>query len=67
MKKGFEALEKRYPNALAVKNEAAYLAVFAQDAQTARKYFDETKGQADGSIWYSVDEFRRFASYTYRQ
>ena len=39
VKKGFEVLEKRYPNALAVKNEAAYLAVFAQDAQAAREIF----------------------------
>jgi hypothetical protein len=52
---------------LAVKNEAAYLAAFAHDAQAALKYFDETKGQADGSIWYSEDEFRRFAGYAYGQ
>lgn len=65
VKRGFEVLEKHYPNALAVKNEAAYLAVFAQDAQTARKYFDETKGQIDGSIWYSKEEFLQFATYAY--
>jgi hypothetical protein len=65
VKKGFEILEKRYPNSLAVKNEAAYLAFYAQDAPTARKYFDETKGQMDKSIWQSQDEFLRFATYAY--
>jgi hypothetical protein len=65
VKKGFEVLEKRYPNELAVKNEAAYLAYYAQDVQTARKYFDEMSGQADTSIWATRDEFLRFATYAY--
>lgn len=65
VKKGFEVLEKRYPNSLAVKNEGAYLAVLAQDALTARKFFDDTKGQMDETIWRSQDEFRHFAIYAY--
>jgi hypothetical protein len=65
VKKGFEVLEKRYPNSLAVKNEAAYLAFYAQDAPTARKYFDEAEGQMDKSIWQSQDEFLQFATYAY--
>jgi hypothetical protein len=65
VKKGFEVLERRYPNSLAVKNEGAYLAVFARDAQGAREFFDETKGQMDKTIWKSQGEFRSYATYAY--
>lgn len=67
VKKGLEVLEKRYPNSLAVKNEGLYLAVFAQDAPAARKYFVDTQGQMDESIWQTQHEFIAFAIYGYEK
>ena len=65
VKKGLEVLERRYPNSLAVKNEGAYLAIVARDAQAAREFFDDTKGQMDNTIWKSQYEFRSYATYAY--
>ena len=65
VKKGLELIQKRYPDSLALKNEGAYLAVLAHDAKTAKKYFDQTKGQMDVTIWDDQDEFLRFANYIY--
>jgi hypothetical protein len=66
VKKGFEVLEKNYPNSLAVKNMGAKLAVIAHDEQTARKYFGEMNGQVDTSLWATQDEFLSFANSVYK-
>jgi hypothetical protein len=63
--RGLETIEQRYPDSLAVKNEAAHLAVLARDPQAAKKYFDQTKGQIDPSAWSSTNDFVRCASLVY--
>jgi len=65
MQKGFEVIEKRFPDSLAAKNEYAHLAVLAGDKKTARKYFDEIDGQVDLSVWDSEDTFTKFANWAY--
>ena len=63
--KGLEVIEKHYPNSLAVKNEAAHLAFLAHDAQAAKKYFQQTKGEIDASAWSSTNDFIRCANLVY--
>ena len=63
--KGFEVMEKQFPDSLAAKSEHANLAVFAGDAQTARKYFDQLGGKVDLSVWHSPEDFLRRAVWTY--
>jgi hypothetical protein len=62
---GLEAIESHCPDSLAVKNEAAHLAVLAHDPQAAKKYFDQTKGEIDPSAWSSTNEFIYFANLVY--
>lgn len=62
---GFEAIEKHFPGSLAVKNEAARLAVLARDKAAATKYFDQTAGQVDLTCWDSKDDFVQFANMVY--
>ena len=62
---GLNLIEERFPNSLAVKNEGARLAVLARDQPSAKKYFDETKGQVDMDCWQSQDDFIRFADMAY--
>jgi hypothetical protein len=62
---GLEAIEKKFPESLAVKNEAARLSVLARDEGAAKKYFDQTQGQVDMDCWQSVDDFVRFADMVY--
>ncbi len=63
--KGLEAIEKHYPESLAVKNEAAHLAVLAHDSVAAKKYFDQTKGEIDLSAWPSTNDYIHFARLVY--
>jgi hypothetical protein len=62
---GFEAIEKRYPDSLSIKNAAANLASLALDTQSARKYFDQTQGQVDTNCWDSLNEYVGFANWAY--
>jgi hypothetical protein len=62
---GLETIESHYPDSLAVKNEAAHLAVLAHDPPAAKKYFDQTKGEIDPSAWSSTNEFIYFANLVY--
>ncbi|HXF09237.1 MAG TPA: hypothetical protein VN625_00530, partial [Desulfuromonadaceae bacterium] len=49
--KGFNVIVHQFPDSLAAKNEHAYLAAVADDPMAARKYFDQTQGKADLSVW----------------
>jgi hypothetical protein len=62
---GLGIIEKRYPNSLAVENEAAHLAMLAHDRPAAKKYFDQTKGGMDLSAWPSTNVFIQAASLVY--
>jgi hypothetical protein len=62
---GLEIIEKHFPDSLAVKNEAARLAVLASDEQSAKKYFDQTQGKVDLDCWESQDDYVRFADLVY--
>ena len=64
-KRGMEAIEKHYPDSLAVKNEMAHLAALAGDWQTAKTYFQRTKGRIDISCWSSTNEYIACAKYVY--
>jgi hypothetical protein len=50
-KRGFEIIEKHFPNSLAAQNELAQLAALAGDRQTARKSFEQLNGKMDPSVW----------------
>ena len=63
--KGFEIMERRFPNSLAVISEHAYLAVLARDATVARKEFDQLHGRLDTSVWTAPASFFLFAYWTY--
>ena len=63
--KGLEAIEKHYPDSLAVKNEGAHLAMLAHDRPAAKKYFDQTKGEIDLSEWPSTNVYIRAANLVY--
>jgi hypothetical protein len=63
--RGLEAIEKHYPDSLAVKNEAAHLAMLAHDRSAAKKYFDQTKGEIDLSAWPSTNVFIQAAGLVY--
>lgn len=63
--KGFEVIEKQFPNSLAAKSEHAYLAVLARDGTVARKEFDQLQGRMDLSVWPNPARFLAFAYWTY--
>ncbi len=62
---GYGAIEKHFPDSLATENRAAHLAVLADDAEAARKYFDQTQGGVETNCWDSVDEYVGFAKWAY--
>jgi Domain of unknown function (DUF4034) len=53
--RGFNVIEKRFPDSLAAKNERAYLAALEGDKQKARDYFIQTQGKVDLSIWREAE------------
>jgi hypothetical protein len=63
--KGFDTMEKQFPNSLAAESEHAYLAVLARDAKAARKQFVKLNGKLDLSVWSSQEKFMRFAFWAY--
>jgi hypothetical protein len=64
--KGFQVIEKQFPNSLAAKSERAYLAVLACDVQDVRKYIDQLEGRVDLVIWKSQDTFLYAADWAYK-
>jgi hypothetical protein len=63
--KGFETIEKCFPNSSAAKNERAHLAGLAVDKEKARKYFIQTEGKVDLSVWKDKDEFIKFSNWAF--
>jgi Domain of unknown function (DUF4034) len=63
--KGFEIIEKDFPDSLAAKSARAHLAVLARDPEKARKYFVQTEGKVDLSEWSSTLQYARFATWAY--
>lgn len=55
--RGFDIMEKQFPNSLAGKSEHAYLAFLAGDKKVARKQFDKINLKIDLSVWPSQDRF----------
>jgi len=55
--RGFAAILNRFPDSLAAKNERAHLAGLAGDREKARKYFIQTEGNVDLSVWHAKGEF----------
>ncbi len=65
--KGFEVIEKNFPDSLAAKNERAHLAALAGDKKKARKYFVQTEGKVDLSDWHAKGEFVDAANWAFGQ
>jgi hypothetical protein len=63
--KGFEIIEKRFPNSLIAQNEAAHLAGLAHDGNATRKYLERTRGKVDVSVWDSLQQFVDYANNAY--
>lgn len=62
---GFKVLEARFPTSLAVRNERAYLAIFACQRPVARKYFERLDGKVDLSVWPSKENFIEKANWVF--
>ena len=65
--RGFNVIEKEFPDSLAAKSEHAYLAVLARDAPVARKEFGQFRGQVDLSVWHSIAKWAAFMHWAYTQ
>jgi hypothetical protein len=65
--RGFDIIEKEFPDSLAAKSEHAHLAVLAGDRPKARQYFDQTEGKVDLSVWRSEGQYVRNAGWAYAQ
>jgi hypothetical protein len=65
--RGFDIIEKQFPDSLAAKSEHAFLAVLAGDRPKARQYFDQTQGRVDLSVWRSKNRYLRNAGWAYAQ
>ncbi|HWQ91207.1 MAG TPA: DUF4034 domain-containing protein, partial [Clostridia bacterium] len=63
--RGFAAIEKHYPDSLAVKRERAYLAGLAGNRALARSYFDKLQGKVNLSVWKTQARFERLAAWVY--
>lgn len=63
--RGFDVIEKQFPNSLAARSEHAWLAVLARDATVARKEFDQIHGQMDSSVWPNPAKFAACAYWAY--
>jgi hypothetical protein len=62
--RGFEVMEKRFPDSLSPKSMRAYMAALGADHPTARKYFDRLDGKVDLAIW-NEETFRSLAETVY--
>jgi len=65
--RGFAVILKQFPDSLAAKSELAYLAAMAGDKERARKYFIQTVGKVDLSVWHAKGEFIDAANWAFRQ
>ena len=63
--RGFEIIEKRFPDSLAAKSEHAHLAALAGDARTSLRCFDQIAGKADLTVWVTQKRFERYATWAY--
>jgi hypothetical protein len=56
--RGFQIIEKRFPNSLRVKNQRVYLALMgAKTAQMPRQLIAELHGEIDPKVWASKETF----------
>jgi hypothetical protein len=56
-KRGFLALEKRYPDSLALTSEFCYLAGMGGDRALMKALFAKLEGRVDLSVWYERQRF----------
>jgi hypothetical protein len=64
--RGFQLLEKQFPDSLFVQNERAYIAVMGCDKTLApRKLVDDLHGQIDPTAWTSKENFIRLTKDLY--
>lgn len=65
--KGFEAIEKRFPDSLQTQSEHAYLAALAEDAVTTHKYLALIQGKVDRAVWRTREKFLHCANWSFVQ
>ena len=65
--KGFEAIEKRFPDSLQTQSEHAYLAALAEDGVTTHKYLALIQGKVDPGIWRTREKFLHCANWSFVQ
>jgi len=65
--RGFDLIEKRFPDSLSATSEHARLAVLAGDRIAAQKCFARLGGKLDLTIWKSEARFLRFARWAYTE
>ena len=58
--KGFQVMEKKFPDSLFVRNGRAYMAtMFCPTTLLPRRLVTELGGKIDLKAWYSIDNFKR--------
>ena len=65
--KGFGVVLEQFPDSIAAKNERIQLASLAGDYPAACKYFEETGGKCDLSVWRSKEKLMSFVDWFQRQ
>jgi len=65
--RGFDVIEKQYPDSLEARNERAHLAVLTGDRQMAQKYFDQMAGKVDMTVWGSPQTFLRQLAWAHQR
>ena len=63
--KGFQVLERRYPDALSVKSAHALLGGFGGGQAVARSLIEKLEGKVDGSVWQPLAQFKEHVRFAY--
>jgi hypothetical protein len=63
--KGFQVLERRYPEALSVRSAHAWLGGLAAGPEVVRALLKRLDGRVDLSVWNPVDQFKERARNAY--
>jgi hypothetical protein len=65
VQKGFEVIQKRFPDSLSAISMRALLASQMGDRNDATKYFEMTQGKIDLAVWHDMDNYNGFTNWLY--
>lgn len=65
--RGLKILESRFPQSACVRNQRAYMACLAGDRDQARSQLTQLNGNADPSVWGSLDDFTENATWAFAE